>query len=53
MKITIEVDSKELVELISKVQAQLQRNELDKIIERITCSIQSQKVGSSIAEWRT
>lgn len=53
MKIIFDANSKEIVELISKIQAQLQRNGLDKVIEKITRSLQSQKSSSPRAEWRT
>lgn len=53
MKITLETDSEEIVELIPKIQAQLRKSYFEQLIKKISRSLQDQKSSSPIAEWRT
>ena len=53
MKITVEANSKEIAELVKVIQTQLKRNDADQLKEDIIRSLQNQKSGSTIAEWRT
>lgn len=50
MKITLETDSEEIVELISKIQAQLEKNYCEQLVKKISRSLQDQKANSSQGE---